>query len=69
VTWLGAFLTVAGVLVVLGLVAAAVLDRRARAQGQRLHPQPARERARRRSPGRSPARRRRSDDRFDDHPF
>jgi hypothetical protein len=48
VTWLGAFLTVAGVLVVLVVLGAAVLDRRARAQGHRLHPQPVRERVRRR---------------------
>jgi len=46
VTWLGAFLSVAVALVALGLLTAALLDRRARAQGRELRPRPVAERAR-----------------------
>jgi hypothetical protein len=63
VTWLGGFLTVAGVLVALVVLGAAVLDGRARAQGHRLHPQPVRERVHRPPARRPPGRGRRPGDR------
>ncbi|MCO1660371.1 hypothetical protein [Pseudonocardia humida] len=61
-TWLGTFLIVAAVVVVLGLVAAALLDRRARAQGRELRPLPVRDRVRP-LPQRRPLGRRRPGDR------
>jgi hypothetical protein len=42
VTWWGVFVTVVGVLLVGALVAAALLDRRARRAGVRYHPEIAR---------------------------